>query len=176
MTENSPTAANTTATSSNAETTSAQNAGYFIPGSTREAAIDDLCCGATTLRDENGAVPPDRLGRLTLEERERLICSEYGRDEVFPEVSVPATVDLTAVDCGYVNGCRVHDLRGGEWRDLVSAGLPVEAALAGLVYDLLRNEIQRLSPHLLHALQRRPHVIKLAGERMVRALHRGESF
>jgi hypothetical protein len=140
----------------------------------RDSAIDSLCCGITTLRDGNGVVVPGNVASLSDEDRERLISAGYAHDEMFPDVTLPAAMDVISLDWGYVNNLRVSDLSAGNWRDFISAGLPVEGALAGAMFDLIRDGISRLAPHLQHALACRPYVIKLAAERAVRPSHRGD--
>ena len=136
-----------------------------------EVALDDLCCGVTTCRDRDGVVAADRLAWLRPDQLEMVAASgHYSDDEVYPEPAVPPSLDLRAVDCGSVNHLRIRETTGGQWRDMVAAGLPVERALAGVLFDIMRDGIQKLPPHLLHALKRRPHVARAAAESIIVAL------
>ncbi len=96
-------------------------AGHFPrPLEHRDSAIDSLCCGITTLRDGNGVAVPGNVASVSDEERERLISAGYARDEMFPDVTLPAAMDLISLDWGYVNNLRVRDLSAGNWRDFIS--------------------------------------------------------
>jgi hypothetical protein len=136
-----------------------------------DIAVDNLCTGATTCRDEDGVVWPEQLAGLTSDQREMLSGSgRYGKDEVFPRPLVQHILELNAVDHGYINHLRVRGITGGHWRDLVASGLPVERALTGLVYDIIRDGLQKLPPHLFHALERRPQAVMAAADAIGAAL------
>lgn len=69
-----------------------------------------------------------------------------------------------------MNNIDQTEVSGGQWREMVSGGLPVDWALLGVVAVVLSRGISELRPHLRHALQQHPHACLETGELIARAI------